>query len=100
MIFTTTLLKKYFDANLLFPDTDSLTNEIKSKDIHDKFFKRKHLFDFNEFQSNLFCPTNKIVIGKMKDEFKGIPIDKFTGLKSKMYCISSASDEKLADQKE
>ena len=28
----------------------------------------------------------------MKDEFKGIPINKFIGLKSKMYCIVSEND--------
>ena len=30
---------------------------------------------------NFFHPTNKKVIGKMKDEFKGTPINKFIGLK-------------------
>ena len=29
----------------------------------------------------------------MKDEFKGIPINKFIGLKSKMYCIVSENGE-------
>ena len=29
----TTLLKKYFDAELLFTDTGSLTYEIKSEDV-------------------------------------------------------------------
>ena len=28
----------------------------------------------------------------MKDEFKGIPINKFIGLKSKIYCIVSEND--------
>ena len=31
----------------------------------------------------------------MKDEFKGIPINKFIGLKSKMYCIVSDDDTKV-----
>ena len=39
-----TLLKKHFDAELLFTDKDSLTYEIKSKDVFEKFFKHKHLF--------------------------------------------------------
>ena len=34
----TTLLKKHFDAKLLFTDTDSLTYEIKSEDIYEEFF--------------------------------------------------------------
>ena len=29
----------------------------------------------------------------MKDKFKGIPINKFIGLKSKMYCIVSENGE-------
>ena len=58
---------KKIDANLLFPDTDSLTCEIKSKDVYVEFFKYKHLFDFSEYQSIFFDPTNKRVIAKMKD---------------------------------
>ena len=32
---------------------------------------------------------NKKVVGKIKDEYKGIPIIKFVGLKSKMYSMIS-----------
>ena len=34
-------IKKNFDAELLFTDTDSLTYEIKSKNVYEKFFKWK-----------------------------------------------------------
>ena len=34
-----------------------------------------------------FDPTSKRVIGKEKDKFKGIPINKFLGLKSEIYCF-------------
>ena len=71
----------------MFTDTDSFIYEIKSKDVYEEFFKYKHLFDFSEFQSHFFDPNNKRVIGKMKDEFKGILINKFIELKSKMYCF-------------
>ena len=30
-----------------------------------------------------------MVVGKMKDEYKGIPINKFVGLKSKMHSVLS-----------
>ena len=30
-----------------------------------------------------------MVVGKMKDEYKGIPINKFVGLKLKMHCMLS-----------
>ena len=93
-------IKKNLDANLLFTDADILTYEIKSKDVYEEFFKYKHLFDFSEFQSNFFDPNNKRVIGKMKDEFKGILINKLIRLKSKMYCIVSHDVQTLTKQKE
>ena len=37
--------------------------------------------------SEFFDDTNKRVIGKMKDEYDGVIIDQFIGLKSKMYSI-------------
>ena len=66
-------IKKHFEAQLLFTDTESLAYEIKSKDIHEEFFKRKHLFDFSNYpeDSKLFDTTNKKFIGKMKDEYEG-----------------------------
>ena len=69
---------------MLFTDTDSLTNEIKSKDVSEELFKYKYLFDFSEYKSKFFDWTNKKVIGKMKHEFKIISVNKLTGLKSKM----------------
>ena len=41
----------------------------------------KNLFDLSEYQSKIFDPTHKKVIGKMKDEYSGISINKFDGLK-------------------
>ena len=82
-------IKKNFDAELLFTDTDSLSYEIKSKDVYEEFFKRKDLFDFSNYSkdSKFFNETNKKVIGKMKDEFGGVIIIEIVGLKSKMYSI-------------
>ena len=39
-------IKKNFNAELLFTDTDSLAYEIKSENIYEEFLKRKDLFDF------------------------------------------------------
>ena len=66
----TALLKKHFDAELLFTDTHSLTYEIKSEDIFEDFFKHKHLFYFSNYpkDSKFFDQANKKVIGKMNDE--------------------------------
>ena len=82
-------IKNNFDAELLFTDTDSLTYEIKSKDVYEEFLKWKDLFDFGNYSkdSNFFNETNEKVIGKMKDEFGGVIIIEFVGLKSKMYSI-------------
>ena len=64
-------IKKNFDAELFLTDTDSLTYEIKSKDVYEDFFKWKDLFDFSNYSkdSKFFNETNKKVIGKMKDKF-------------------------------
>ena len=82
-------IKKNFDAELLFTDTDSLNYEIKSENVYEEFFKWKNLFDFSNYSedSKFFNETNKKVIGKMKDEFSGVIVTKFVGLKSKMYSM-------------
>ena len=82
-------IKKNFDAELLFTDSVSLTYEIKSEDVNEEFFKDKHLFYFSNYpkDSKFFDETSKKVIGKMKDEFGGVIVVEFVGLKSKMYFI-------------
>ena len=49
------------------------------------------MFDFSNYtkDSKFFDPTNKKVIGKMKDEKAGKINYYFVGLKSKMYSIKS-----------
>ena len=95
-------IKKNFDAELLFTDTDSLTYEIKSEDVYEEFFKHKHLFDFSNYpkDSQFFDVTNKKVIGKMKDQSEGKIIDEFVGLKSKMYSKKLQMVKNLIRQKE
>ena len=76
-------IEKKFDAELLFTDTDNLTYEIKSENVYKGFFKWKDSFDFSNYSkdSKFFDGTNKKVIGKMKDEFSGVIVDEFVGLK-------------------
>ena len=59
-------IKKHFDAELLFTNTDSLTYEIKSKDVYEKNFKHKSLFYFSNYpkDSKLFYLTNKKLLVK------------------------------------
>ena len=54
------------------------------------------MFHFSSYSkdSKTFHSTNKKVIGKIKDEFNGVIIDGFVGLKSKIYSI------KITDGKE
>ena len=82
-------IKKNFNAKLLFTDTNSLTYEIKSGKVYEKFYQWKNLFDFSNYSkdSKFFNDTNKKVIGKMRDEYGGAIIDQFIELKSKMYSI-------------
>ena len=88
-------IKKNFDAELLFTDTDSLAYEIKSKDVYEEFFRHKHLFDFINYpeDSKFFDSTNAKVIGKMKGESEGKIIDEFVGLKLKMYSMKNIDDK-------
>ena len=84
-------IKKHFDAELLFTDTDSLTYEIKSEDVYEEFFKHKHLFDFSNYpkDSKFFYETNNKVINKMKGESERKITGEYVGLKSKMYSMKN-----------
>ena len=101
MNFTTILLKKKINAELLFAGTDSLIYEIKSKNLYEDFFKWKDLFDFSNYSKNskFFDNANKKVIGKMKDEYGGVIIDEFVGLKSKMYSMKKVDGNESSTAK-
>ena len=83
------VLKTSKDVKLLFTDTDSLVYEFRGGNVYEQYLKDKHLFDFSGYPkgSIYYCDINKKVLGKMKDEFNGVKIDKFVGLKSKMYSL-------------
>ena len=69
---------------MLSADTDSLTLDFSNYPKDSKFFDE----------------TNKKVIGKMKDEFGGVIINEFVGLKSKMYSIKKLMVKNIIQQKE
>ena len=81
---------------MLFADTDSLTYEIKSEDIYEKFFKHKHLLDLSNYpkDSRFFDPVNEKLIGKMKDVCEGKINDEFVGWKSKKHSMKNIDDKK------
>ena len=94
-------VKSKFDGKLLFTDTDSLVYEVKGEDVYEVSYSDKHLFDFSNYSvnSNYYDPTNLSVLGKMKDELKGVPISDFIGSKSEMYSLISVDDEEVSKAK-
>ena len=72
-------IKKNFNAELLFTDTDSLTYAVKLENVYEDFFKWKDLLDFNNYSkdSKFSDNANKKAIGKMKDEYGAVIIDEF-----------------------
>ena len=80
------VLKTFNYVKLLFTDADSLVYEIRLENIFEQCFKDKHLFDFSGYpkDSVYYCDLNKKVLGRMKDEFNGVKVYEFIGLKIKM----------------
>ena len=54
-----------------------------------RIFVAQTLLDFSNFwkDSKFYDSENKMSVGKMKDEYKRILINKFVGLKSKMHSM-------------
>ena len=70
-------------AKLLFTDTDSLTYEIEAEEVYQDFWHDKDKFDNSNYPENSPCydKTNKMVIGKFKDEATSIPVVECVGRK-------------------
>ncbi|KAK0056091.1 hypothetical protein Bpfe_014492 [Biomphalaria pfeifferi] len=87
-------------AKLLFTDTDSLCYEIETEDIYSDMQKDGDLYDFSNYPKDhpLYDEHNKNVVGKMKDETQGVPVDAFVALRPKMYCLKYGDSEKKAAQ--
>ena len=87
---------------MLFTDTCGLNYEIKSEDLYEEFSKDKHLFDFSNVSkdSKFYNNKNEMVVSKMKVVYKGIPINKFVGLKSKCILCSRMMVKNLIQKKE
>ena len=74
--------------------------EIKTEDVYEDFSNDKEMFDFSNYfsKSKYYDDSNKLVIGKMKDETRGNVIEEFVGLKPKMYLflVDDNSEHKKA----
>ena len=84
-------------SKLLFTDTDSLTYIIQTENVFEDFYRDKELFDFSDYDetSRYFNVENKKVIGKMKDEMKGVLIQEFIGLRAKMYSLLKGDNKEM-----
>ena len=82
-------IKNKYDnkSKLLSTDTDSLMYEIKTEDICEHFSSNSEMFDFSNYstKSKYYDNWRKLVIGKMKNETRGVAIVELVGLKQKMY---------------
>ena len=62
-------------------------HEIKTEDVYEDFISNKEMFDFSNYSTKLkyYEDSNKLVIGKTKDETGDVAVEEFVGLKAKMY---------------
>ena len=53
--------------------------EIKTEDVYEDFSNDKEMFDFSNYstKSKYYNSSNKLVVGKMKDETAGVGIEEF-----------------------
>ena len=89
------VMKKNFDCNLLYSDTDTFVYEVRSRDFFAEIQKKKHVaeqFDFSNFppEHPLYSRDNARVTLKFKDEMGSRSIAEFCGLKPKLYSIKLA----------
>ena len=102
-VFHYNYIKMKYDnkATLLFTDTDSLCYNIQTKDIFRDMQEDSELFDTSEYSNDhfLFSTSNKKVLGKMKDETHGVPIEEFVGLRPKMYSLLYTEHSKTVEKK-
>jgi hypothetical protein len=86
------ILKKYphDQVHLLFTDTDSLVYEIDTDDIFEDMTAPENIsrFDLSNYEkstSNFYDESNRMVVGKMKDEAAEQIITEVVALRPKMY---------------
>lgn len=83
-------------AQLLFTDTYSLAYELSTDNWYADMLEHQDMFDTSNFDKAhpLYSTNNCKVLGKMKDECGGVPIESFVGLKPKMYSFMYGKGQK------
>ena len=89
------------NSRLLFRDIDSLKYEIKTEDVYEDCSSYEEMFNFSNYstKSKYYHNSDKLVIGKIKDETDGVVIEEFVGLKPKMYSflVDNSEHKKAKD---
>ena len=69
--------------------------EIKTEDVYEDFSSNKGMFDFSSYSTNskFYDNSNKLVIGKTKDETRGIAIEEVVRLKPTIYSFLEKNGE-------
>ena len=81
------VVKKYGTKPKLMTDTDSLLYHIESDDVYKEMELDRKIFDFSNYEKDhtLYDSSNAKQPGLFKDEWAGVPIEHFVGLRAKMY---------------
>ena len=87
------VMKLYYGdkLELCYTDTDSFVYNITTRDVYKDRLDMIEHFDTSAYPKDhfLYDEKNKKVVGKMKDEYNGIPVTHFVGLRPKMYCMKT-----------
>ena len=80
-------------CDLIYTDTDSLLLHIQTDDVYKDMKEHSWLYDTSNYHKDhpLYDARNKKVLGKMKDECGGEPIEEVVALRPKMYSIKKAA---------
>ena len=82
-------IKNKYDKKpkLFFTNTESLMYEIKTEDVYEDFSNDKKMLDFCNYsnKSKYYDHSNRLFIGKIKNETGGVANEEFDGLKSKTH---------------
>ena len=87
------MVKRYGSSvKLLMTDTDSFIIHVQTPDVYRDMAEDIDAYDTSDYPQNHFAYSvkNKKVLGKMKDELNGRPIQEFVGLRPKMYSLLEA----------
>ena len=78
-------------------ETVSLIVEVEPEDIYNDMYEHKEDYDYSEYPENSQYPNkeNQIVVGKLKDEFKGAAVIEVCAMRQKAYSDLSASDKEV-----